>query len=435
MKKWLAIITAIVAVLLVCMSLASCSEDDPLGDIPNYGLEFEFHELDGQAWYSVKGIGSCVDEHIVIPSTYNGFDVLGIESNAFKDNKNIKSVVIPDSVNNISYSAFENCSFLEKIDIGDGVVYLQDKAFAGCVRVKELKIGKSLKHINYNDAIRAFEGCASRLESIYVSPENEYYECINNCLFDKDDGILILGCKNSNLSTTPDYVGSIGATAFKGCIGLESIEIPASVMLVGMEAFAECPDLKTVTVNASNPFQINFDTKAFQNCPKLTSVDCSKTNGFSDQCFDQCTALAEVRIPINVNYIGFMSFDSNTKVIYEGSSYEWEGINLHNWWRFDEAPQVTFENNTVSGDDNSSNENEYQIYELWVSDELQLTIELRESEYRTVSYTDDYTEDGTYRIEGDMIYLTPYGGEEYSFTFSYTDNGILLDDIPLIEKQ
>ncbi len=434
MKKRLAIITVLATLLLVCVSLGSCGEDDPLGDAPNYELEFEFGELDGQQWYSVTGIGSCADEHLVIPSTYKGFDVRNIGFNAFKDNKNIKSVVIPNSVTNISASAFENCSSLEKIDIGDGVVYLQDKAFAGCVNVKELKIGKSLKHINYVDGIRAFEGCASRLESIYVSPENEYYECINNCLFDKDDGILVLGCKDSNLSTIPDYVSSIGATAFKGCIGLKNIEIPASIMLIGIEAFAECPNLESVAISQDIYYEMGLDTKAFQNCSKLKSINTEKVKGFGELCFHNCIELNNITISKNVSYLGYFgNVNSNIEINYTGSSSDWEFVNKHVVWTSEESPKVNFLN-TEHANDDSYDEETSEIYELWVSGELLLTIELRESEYQTISYAEDRTENGTYRIEGGMIYLTPNGGEEYSFTFSYTDNGILLDEIPLTEK-
>lgn len=76
-------------------------EDDSTESIktePSEGLEFErptLVSIGGAPSYYVAGIGSCTDEDIVIPSTYEGAPVTRIGDGAFSNCTNIKRVIIP----------------------------------------------------------------------------------------------------------------------------------------------------------------------------------------------------------------------------------------------------------------------------------------------------------------------------------------------------
>lgn len=75
-------------------------------------------ELFGEAQLGGVVVAGCdkIDtQHAVIPSTYNGKDVVGIVQSAFADNKKIKTVVIPSSVTVVAEGAFYGCVNLEKI--------------------------------------------------------------------------------------------------------------------------------------------------------------------------------------------------------------------------------------------------------------------------------------------------------------------------------
>ncbi len=50
--------------------------------------------------------------NIVIPSTYKGKAVVGIDESAFSDCTNLESVTIPDSVTSIGSYAFSGCEGL-----------------------------------------------------------------------------------------------------------------------------------------------------------------------------------------------------------------------------------------------------------------------------------------------------------------------------------
>jgi hypothetical protein len=84
------------------------------------GLNYWFFEYGGGYYVSV---GECTDEHIVIPPTYNGVNVIGIDEFGFdpeeqSDNPNcinIKSVVLPNTIESIQDCGFQGLFYLEAV--------------------------------------------------------------------------------------------------------------------------------------------------------------------------------------------------------------------------------------------------------------------------------------------------------------------------------
>ena len=85
------------------------------------GLAFILNP-DGSS-YSLQRIGSCTDENIVI-GTYNDLPVTKILYGALEGCRNIKSILIYDSVQEIEAYAFRDCSSLESINIPAGVAII-----------------------------------------------------------------------------------------------------------------------------------------------------------------------------------------------------------------------------------------------------------------------------------------------------------------------
>ncbi len=79
-----------------------------------------FSLTSGGTSYIVVGIeDGYTGSTIVIPETYNGCPVIGIQDNAFIDNIYIEHVVIPESVVSIGGNAFYGCTSLKTIEYGD----------------------------------------------------------------------------------------------------------------------------------------------------------------------------------------------------------------------------------------------------------------------------------------------------------------------------
>ncbi|MBR4034170.1 MAG: leucine-rich repeat protein, partial [Clostridia bacterium] len=89
------------------------------GESEKANLDLKFSKInDG---YSVSGIGNCTATEIIIPRTYEGYFVTSIAKNAFKGNKNITSVVIPDTVTTLNTAIFQDCSSLKSVTLGNGI--------------------------------------------------------------------------------------------------------------------------------------------------------------------------------------------------------------------------------------------------------------------------------------------------------------------------
>ena len=70
---------------------------------------------------------SCTE--VIIPSEINGYPVTGIASNAFKDNKSLTAITIPNSVKIIRTNAFKGCTGIKNIVISSSVTTIEYEAF------------------------------------------------------------------------------------------------------------------------------------------------------------------------------------------------------------------------------------------------------------------------------------------------------------------
>ena len=102
------------------------------------------------------------EENVVIPAELNGYTItgisgwsgkptnshpLGVITGAFKNNKTIKTVVIPDTVKYIDDESFYGCTALESVMFGNGVEEIGDYAFENCTSLSKVYIPVSVKKI------------------------------------------------------------------------------------------------------------------------------------------------------------------------------------------------------------------------------------------------------------------------------------------------
>ena len=114
---------------------------------------------------SLSNVDGCRDADIIIPEQvlFKG-SVIEIDNYAFRNNAQIKSVVIPEGIVSIGDYAFENCKNLEYVVFPQSLKSIGRGAFMHCEKVNRIILPSTIVEI----ATETFACCYS-LESIDLS--------------------------------------------------------------------------------------------------------------------------------------------------------------------------------------------------------------------------------------------------------------------------
>ena len=168
------------------------------------------------------GDGAFSGSYIECITISQGVMAIGVE--AFKECDKLKSITLPQGLISIGKNAFEYCVELESIAIPPSVTSIGSGAFFGCWRLKRVDIADLKAWCNIN-----FDVSANPLD-----------EAHNLYLNNRPVTELVI----------PQGVTEIKDYAFEG-FGGTSVGIPESVTAIGKEAFKRCINLKSITIPAS----------------------------------------------------------------------------------------------------------------------------------------------------------------------------------------
>ena len=207
--------------------------------------------------------------------------VTSIGTWAFAYCESLKSLVIPASVTSIGGGAFCGCESLSSLVIPDSVTSIGNNAFAYCESLRSLVIPNSVGNIIGNP----FSGWNGELKCL--SP---YFIYDNKVLFDKDkNAIISFRDKDTTSYIIPDYVTSIGDSAFQFCSSLSSVVLPDGVTSIGDSAFEGCTSLSSVVFPDS---VTSIGDSAFNECDSLRSVVLPDgVTSIGDNAFQFCSSL------------------------------------------------------------------------------------------------------------------------------------------------
>ena len=315
-----------------------------------------YQSLSSRLCVEVAQAPNQYDAYIIdIPSSIevNGYEyeVVCIGKDAFSENKEIKRIIIPDSVTYIDARAFKGCNSLYSINIPNNVYHIGEEAFMGCSSLKSIDIPPSVTHIEK----RTFSGCNSLStitipESVKRIEEAAFTNCssIKSIAIPKELSVIedgtFYGCTSLKSIIIPPKVRMIGINAFYGCSSLTSITIPASVEFID-NSLQECVSLRSIVVESGNK---NYDSR--NNCNALIETSTNKiltgtintvipegvttiedyafsklpiinidipegVTAIKDYAFSECENLLSVTLPSTLEHIGYNAFSECTSLL------------------------------------------------------------------------------------------------------------------------
>lgn len=175
--------------------------------------------------------------------------------------KGLKRLTLTDNVTVIGKYAFNSCVGLTSIEIPNSVTTIGEDAFYGCTGLTSIEIPSSITTIGKS----AFD-CCSGLTSVVYNSDAYAMDIFRRCSISDftfggsavpESMASIFGILDLQRLTLTDNVTSIGKEAFRGCSGINSIEIPNSVTTIGEQAFAGCGNIETITFASVTPPEAN----------------------------------------------------------------------------------------------------------------------------------------------------------------------------------
>lgn len=340
----------IIFVLILIFGIKSCYDKKAEEErIINSNLIYEYSYSMGGYVVSAGSQYECPTDFI-IPSKYEGKDVVAIKENGFRHQKNLMSLTIPATIRYIGNGAFKGCSNINSVSIpftgntaGDGKKF--NVIFGGYD--SDTKNIKNLVYTGNYISEKAFQNCS--FESVTLT--NVTY--IGNYAFDSNPIKEII---------LPNTLEGIGGLAFRNS-KLKSINIPKNVKTIGVGAFYWNRLLTSITVDPDNNYFCSQDNLLMSADKKIlytypggkTDVNISipstieeiKADAFSgnkyvekvsfnnglkiigNYIFMGCDALKEIYVPDTVTSIGYQIFDKNVGNItlnYDGIQSQWNEI-------------------------------------------------------------------------------------------------------------
>ena len=319
----------------------------------------------------------------------------GIESIGYEAFRSLAiiEVSIPSSIKYISQAMFMDCDELTRVNLPEGIEEIGWYAFSGCKNLRALVIPNSVIRIeddsfSTSTILAVYEGSYGEtfaigngmLYEIYdgTNPP-EIYEANHFVYYINNQEVFILDYigeatevivpaavngypvveihgafkANQNIVSVslPEGLRKIGSDTFRNCYNLETINFPEGIVLIGDYAFYGCNNLK----DSAFPSTLQtLGTYAFGCCYKLTEVIIpSSVKTIEPYAFWLCEnittlvlnegiesigyeafrslAIIEVSIPSSIKYISqamFMDCDELTRVNLP------EGIEEIGWYAF-----------------------------------------------------------------------------------------------------
>lgn len=213
---------------------------------------------------------------VVIP-----FSVSEIGIAAFRRNMDLEEITFSENLIRIDQEAFNGCMNLKKITFSEGLEMILERAFWGCSALRKAVFPKSLEYIG----VRAFE-CCTLLRSVQMKSENtsvDEYAFRDTRYFELQMEKANTLHRSSGFSQDitdldlPEGVVNIDLWEYARS-DIQTLVLPNSLRTVGVSAFMDCKDLRTVVMspntycNYNDTYRPRAGEGIFAGCTSLEKI-------------------------------------------------------------------------------------------------------------------------------------------------------------------
>lgn len=278
---------------------------------------------------NVKSVGSYAYANCksVTSLIINANDV-SFGENCFSGCENLEKLIVNGSVRSVGLGSFNNTKIDDATEIGyyyknkkvktaiikEGVESISYNRFLGCENLKTLYIESSVLSSLGDSYDILFYGC-NNLEKVVITDDNPNFTVVDDIIYSKDMTRLIrcLPAKKGKVNI-PSSVTKIESRAFYGCKYLEGeLVIPDSVKELGSYAFSDC--LSEIPLKIGSGIK-TIGNSAFENS-KFTGklIIPNNVTGILQRAFFNCyNFTGELILSENLSYINSEAFEGCSSI-------------------------------------------------------------------------------------------------------------------------
>ena len=240
------------------------------------------------------------ENRVAVP---DGIEVIG--EGCFEGNEKLDRVIMPDTVREIHENAFRNCVCMQSAVMPENLQSICRGAFENCRKLIRFNVPSGLKEVGF----AAFRGC-QRLELTQFETGTPLAVREKESGYGADDIPAYSFCGNDTLTEVViDKAVTIGKYAFSNCPNIKTVTINALGCIIERNAFEKCGSLREVRVLAGK-----LGRGAFSFCRSLEKAEISGASVLEDEVFAGCCSLREVKLSAETKEIGRRCFDECTSL-------------------------------------------------------------------------------------------------------------------------